>query len=478
MISKPIWLKFLFSDDCENCIDYKSPTHGHVIHGIKDMAQGFINAYAPVTCYTLLIALRRWQLIELQSNISLSELINIIFDAIRLELGDSKHCVKNYHIHLLETNIGQIKTYFNNIENGVIDELFGIKMIYHQKCVKCMYQWFKFRIENFINLPIHGLHARYWFQKDGDILAHSFDITPDCVLKMSLQQLIVEAVSDYESLDDDIEIQIKQHHIVCLNDKPKYFVYWTYISDNMMWFAKKLHEVQITVYEYVKQFKYTIVVCEIPASVSNYDNINFQSSKCDFVDVVWPDLSAQNNAKDCDMNIINAEEKKNAEEGDINCLMVPVGDTTISLTHQWEQYINNGQVIEDTCHQCQTKQKIISKPQVFAFPSNPIVYINQQQFNYYKLLWPFKTNQIHLSMKSNQKKQPKTFQINCFISQQKQNGLETHWRTNESYGRKIPNKNNKEQTQQYWYTINKDQIHKHENIKQSEHACVFILNLK
>lgn len=446
----------MFSVECEKCIDYKSPTHGHVIHGIKDMAQGFVNAYAPTTCDTLLRALRRWRLIEFQENISAAQLIKIIFDAVKLELGDSKHCDNNFYIHPLETNYQQISKYFYNIENGVVDEILGIKMMYHQKCVKCKYQWFNFAIENFINLPIHGLHARYWMEADGDVLSHSFDIIPEHVLDLSLQQLVLQALSDYEELDDDIEMEVKQH-FVYVNKHPKYFVYWTYLGDNLMWYGKQFCDFQITVYEYVKQLKYTLVLSEIPTSVTKYDKVTLQENKYDFVAVVWPELDKNN-----DINIIQEEKKA---EGETNCAKVPEGNNTISLIYQWEQYINNGQIIEDRCPQCESIQKIISKPQIFALPTNPILYINQQQLNYYKLSWPYQNNLLHISIKQNHKQQTQTFQINSFISQQTNNNFKVHWRT--KY---------KDSDEKFWYTlINDEEIARNEKIQDSEHACVFML---
>ena len=462
MITKPLWLKFLFSEDCERCINYKSATHGHVIHGIKDMAQAFVNAYPSVNCSTLILALSRWRLIDLQSNITLPQLINVIFDAIKLELGDSQHCTSKYNINPLETNLVKIQSYFDNIKNGLVDEIVGVKMIHHQKCVKCMYQWFKFSIENYVHLPMHGLHARYWIQSNGDILAHSFDITPNSVLNWSFEQLVMKAVADHELLDDDIEIEMQHTHFVLLNKQAKYLVYFTYMvnmQNDMVWHAKKVSEVGLSVYEYIKQFEYTVVLCEIPTSAPKYDNFHFEITEGDFVNVTWDNDNNNNNN--------NNNEEKNSQ----NNANVPEGDTSISLTHQWEQYINNGHIIEDICPQCETKQKIISKSKIFAWPSNPIIYIDQQQSNYYKLLWPFKNNQIHLSKNSNNKIQPITFKINHFISQKTPNDYVAHWRRSELC--KV-NKKNK----MMWYTIGQNQIHKHENIEETVHACLFILTLK
>ena len=460
----------MFSKYCESSIDYKSPTHGNVIHGIKDMAHQFINSYSPVESSRLTLTLRRCRLVDFKADLNLKEIINVIFNALRLELGDSTHCADDYQIHRLENNIHTIHKYFDQISNGFIDEYCGIKMKYHQICVNCRCQWHKFVIENVINVPVHGLHARYWiYDEDGDIMAYSFDVVPMDLCSMSLEQLIMLAVQDHEVLDSDHELTIEEKHFVCIGKARKYMVYCTclqQLANGMVWSPTLLKDITMDAYEYVNQLKFTIVLCEIPDKVTNYI-FNFKTNTVEFTDInkIMPtgyvDIEWQQQQES------KQESKQDDEKNNVTlCTEIPKGDAVISLLNQWEKVLENGYIIEDKCHRCDKIQKIVTKPTIYQLPPYPIMYIDQQNAHYYKLLWPYSTNKLHLPINSKKQMQSKRMYANYFMSYGVNDDYAAHWKSPEPA----------------WYTILQNQVKKDEsveNIKEiSQHACVLYLTLR
>ena len=116
----------------------------------------------------------------------------------------------------------------------------------------------------------------------------------------------------------------------------------------------------------------------------------------------------------------------------------PSGDETLSLHHHMKHIVNKGYIDKKKCNNCNTMQNCIIKPSINKIPPYCMVYIDQNESNYYQFVWSGTIHRFILPTKPNKDIELRS---QLFISQYKANDYSVQWRNENQEWYKMNNEN-------------------------------------
>lgn len=449
--------KYFTSDLYLKELNHFDNTQGMFIQCFHDLLKQICNTESKMNIDTFIQQLQKygpgtWKHCTYNSWYSMTNILHSFLTLLHNDLAVSS-CDNEaaMNIDLLESNEESINKYFTYLRSkhghSFWQDKFAIEVIDEKKCCNCNNTSQECHLYWFLTIPVNVNMVRCWIidaTKDEEYATCVY--LPSNVLKsQTMAQLIKMFVKEKDNTDVD-KIDIINNHFITVNNHWKYFVFLTAVcqyQNNYKGFCYKGYTWQskfTTACDYSNQVLYKLVIQNCTEQQKQTVNIQTQQ-QIQFTSEIY--VMQQTNTIipktlttiqfpiiGNDTNVHPETQIVNQTIEEIKCPTEPSGDEIWSLNEHIEQLNKYGYINNQHCINCNTKQKMIIKNKIHKLPSHLILYIDQNDTQYYDIAWSFNQEFVDLPITLENKNKYK-LQTQCFISQTDDTEYSVQWKSND-----------------------------------------------